>query len=124
MASPGLNLSDGTSAIHTSQQSSTLMSSGMIMVLGALQSGIRTPFKFLRPFNMPTTSAIEIMEPVTALKNGGNCTLTINRSVGSRVSISDKTAVRGMGLKNFRVIHSNVAMPNELAYNAVMISLG
>ena len=66
----------------------------------------------------------EITAPVTALKSGGTCTLTTKQSVDLRLSISDKTAMHGMGLRNFKILLNSVAPPNELAFNAAMIKLG
>ncbi len=59
----------------------------------------------------------EITAPVTALKSGGNFTLTINQSAGSLMSILDKTGARGMDMNLF-------ATPvSQLVNSAAMTSL-
>ena len=73
------------------------------------------------------TPVFVITAPVMAPKNGGNCTLTTKQSVGSLVSISDKTAAHGMDLRNSQILNKSelaaCALQNELACNVAMISL-
>ena len=92
MASTGPTHNSGTSAI---------MSIRLKMMNTTRASGILNGGKLPSAAGKATNLVTEITAPVTALKNGGNFTLTTTQSAGSLMSILDKTGARGMDMNLF-----------------------